>query len=169
MNPSSVMISNLCGMASAFVPLPKALYPERKGVQGGLGTQRCPTPWKSGFVWISPLRRRQAVSCIAPNLPPATHGLTLIFWDEPTIPTILGGVGGGGASIQCVVLLPSSSLTAAVGLPTPLGGLGSGTGGCSAVTHVGSALFMSSLLTELSSCAAFGGREKRRVSLNSGL
>lgn len=119
------------------------------------------TPWKSGFVGISPLRRRQAVSCIAPNLPPATHELTLIFWDEPRIQTISVPVG---ASIQCVVRLPSSSLTAAVGLPTPLGGLGSGTGGCSAVTHVGSALFMSSLLTELSSCSAFGGREKKCVS-----
>lgn len=79
---SSVMIPNLCGLASAFVPLPKAVYPERKGVLGGLGPQWCPTPWKSGFIWISPLRRRQAVSCIAPNLPPATHKLTLIFRDE---------------------------------------------------------------------------------------
>lgn len=50
-------------------------------------------------------------------------------------------------------VLPSSSLTVAGRLLTrsPLGGLGSGTGGCSAVTHVGSALVMSSLLIELSS------------------
>lgn len=50
-------------------------------------------------------------------------------------------------------ILPSSSLMGADGLLTlsPFGGLGSGTGGCSAATHVGSALFMSSLLTELSS------------------
>lgn len=52
----------------------------------------------------------------------------------------------------------------AVGLliRSPLGGLGSGTGGCSAATHVGSALFMSSLLTELSSWRETA-REKRTV------
>lgn len=62
-------------------------------------------------------------------------------------------------------VLPSSSLTVAVGLLTlsPLGGLGSGTGGCSAVTHVGSAMFMSSLLTELSSWREAAGDKKETV------
>lgn len=31
-----------------------------------MGLQRCPTPSKSGFIWISALRMRQAVSCITP-------------------------------------------------------------------------------------------------------
>lgn len=52
-----------------------------------------PPPRKSGFIWISPLRRRQAVSCIAPNLPPATHELTLIFRDESAIQTTSIPVG----------------------------------------------------------------------------
>lgn len=62
-------------------------------------------------------------------------------------------------------ILPSSSLRGADGLLTrsPLGGLGSGTGGCSAVTHVGSALFMSSLLTELSSCRGDSREEDEKA------
>lgn len=46
---------------------------------------------------------------------------------------------------------------------SPLGGLGSGTGGCSAATHVGSAAFMSSLLTELSSCGGTVERGKIKI------
>lgn len=71
--------------------------------------------------------------------------------------------GGGGGGLRQVTgsCVPSSSLTAAAGLASPLCGLGSGAGGCSAATHVGSALFMSSLLTELSSCGGGGGGEKR--------
>lgn len=34
---TSIMVSNLCRLASAFVPLPKAVYPERKGGAGWIG------------------------------------------------------------------------------------------------------------------------------------
>lgn len=58
-------------------------------------------------------------------------------------------------------VLPSSSLMVVAGLVTlsPFGGLGSGTGGGSAATHVGSVPFMSSLLTELSSWGEGAGSE----------
>lgn len=116
----------------------------------GLGLRWCPTPCKTGFMWISPLRTRQAVSCIIPicSLPDVNKAKR-----EKNLSAQYDAEIREDCAATVCRHLPSSSLMVAAGLLTlsPFGGLDSGTGGCSAATHVGSALFMSSLLTELSS------------------
>lgn len=121
------------------------------GVTSGLGLWWCPTLCKTGFMWISPLRTRQAVSCITPicSLPDVNKDKR----EKKNHRAEYDAEIREDCAAAVCSHLPSSSLMVAAGLLTlsPFGGLNSGTGGCSAATHVGSALFMSSLLTELSS------------------
>lgn len=137
--------------------------PWERGVHNGLGLRWCPTPCKSGFIWISPLRTRQAVSCVTPI---CTLPMQRVYQQNPDVntTTIM-------TTNKWKHFIPSSSLTLAAELLTlsPFGGLGSGTGGCSVATHVGSALFISSLLTELSSWSeTTGEKETVRQRMNSG-
>lgn len=58
--------------------------PWERGVHNGLGLRWCPTPCKSGFIWISPLRTRQAVSCI---IPICTVPMQWVYHQNPDVNT----------------------------------------------------------------------------------